>query len=402
MKRSAINLPYDQAQEFLFTLRGQSVRVFSKPGIPQWDRLTIASQLLAENIRLKPADKVLLLGCGHGALAACLARLVSAGSLQVVDTSLISIRMTVRTLAANAIHNARVNDRYPVLQDVQGTCDVVAMVLPKGRKLARRWLAEAYSALKAGGCLYLAGPSQEGIQSVAKDAASLFGECVWLSYKKRNRVACLLKKADLPLADRPLEWVSEPGVLPGTWRAFQATVRGKSYTIHSLPGVFSCDELDEGTLFLLENVQVRPGSKVLDFGCGYGILGLVAASLGAGQVDLVDVNLLAVASAQENIRLNGQTGISVFPGDGLAWAGDHSYDLIVSNPPFHSGKEVEFDVTEAVIDQARRVLSPGGRLVLVANRFLRYDRQMRLAMGNVESIAQNNRFHVLSSELKPQ
>jgi 16S rRNA (guanine1207-N2)-methyltransferase len=393
--------PYDQSREFTFLLRDQPVHVFSKAGFPHWDRLTSACQLLAENARIASSDRVLLMGSGHGALAVCLARQIPQGCLRVADASLVCIRLTAQTLTANSIQNALVYDRFPFPYENPGWFDQVIIELPKGRKLARRWLVEAYSALKIGGSLYLAGPNQEGIQPAIRDADELFGNSLLLSYQKGNRVARFIKGDTYPNLGRSPGWASEPGIQPGTWHTFPFTIRGKEYLIHSLPGVFSYNEIDKGTQLLIENLSVSNRDKVLDFGCGYGIIGLVASNLGASQVDMVDSNMMAVASAQENICRNGLADISAFADDGLAWAKDHSYDLIVSNPPFHNGKEVDFDVAETFIEQARRVLKYHGRLILVANRFLRYDRQMRACFGNHEILAQTNYFHLLSSIKKP-
>jgi 16S rRNA (guanine1207-N2)-methyltransferase len=401
MKNSSQRSFYNQVKEFTVSLRGEPIHVFSKPGMPHWDRMTSASQLLADNIQVSPSDKVLLSGSAHGALAVCLARLVPQGCLQVSDTNLVCINLTKQTLEANAIRNTEVRDLNPFPTEKPGWFDVVVMVLPKGRKLARRWLVEAYTALKNGGILYLAGPNQEGIQPVIKDGGELFGGSVLLDYRKGNRVARLIKREGSTAANPSPSWASEPGIQPGTWHAFSTVIQGKEYTIHNLPGVFSYNELDEGTALLLDNLAVPNGSRVLDFGCGYGIIGLVAASLGAGQVDLVDADLLAVTSSRENIRINGIEDITAFPADGLAWAKDRTYDLLVTNPPFHNGKEVDFDITEAFIEQAPRVLNPGGKLVLVANRFLRYTLQLKSSFGNVDLLAKNNRFHVLSSTYKP-
>jgi len=393
--------PYDQSREFTFLLRDQPLHVLSKAGFPHWDRITSACQLLAENVRLIPTDRVLLMGSGHGALAVCLARQIPQGCLRVADASLICIRLTAQTLQANAIQNAQVYDRFPFPYENPGWFDKVIIELPKGRKLARRWLVEAYSALKIGGSLYLAGPNLEGIQPAIRDAAELFGNSLLLSYQKSNRIARSTKGENHPDAELRPSWASEPGIQPGTWYTFHTVIRGKAYLIHSLPGVFSYDEIDEGTQLLIENLLVPNGAKVLDFGCGYGIIGMVASNLGASQVDLVDANIMAVASAQESIHRNGLARISAFSGDGLAWAEDHSYDLLISNPPFHNGKDVEFAVAETFIEQAQRVLKNHGKLILVANRFLRYDRQMQTCFGNIEILAHTNHFHLLSSNKKP-
>ena len=74
MKEPQNRPPYLQPREFSVSLSGQTVRYYSKPGIPEWERVTPASLLLAEYTELTPEARVLLLGCRHGALAVALAR----------------------------------------------------------------------------------------------------------------------------------------------------------------------------------------------------------------------------------------------------------------------------------------------------------------------------------------
>ena len=71
---------------------------------------------------------------------------------------------------------SRCNTRFPA-----EAYQTIVINLPKGRKLARRWLVEAWSALQPGGELYLAGANPEGIQSVIQDAGSLFGNATVLA-----------------------------------------------------------------------------------------------------------------------------------------------------------------------------------------------------------------------------
>jgi 16S rRNA (guanine1207-N2)-methyltransferase len=81
--------------------------------------------------------------------------------------------------------------------------------------------------------------------------------------------------------------------------------------------------------------------------------------------------------------------------DALSAVSDERYHLVVTNPPFHVGKPVDHEAAHAFIEHARYVLSPGGRLLLVANRFIRYDRFMRAQYGRVECLAETGRYHVL-------
>ena len=74
---------------------------------------------------------------------------------------------------------------------------------------------------------------------------------------------------------------SSQGAIRNTGNDYDLAIAGESFRIASLPGVFSHDRLDEGTAFLLANVRVHPDERVLDIGCGWGAIGLVAARQGA-------------------------------------------------------------------------------------------------------------------------
>ncbi len=370
-------------------IAGKTISVIAKPGLPYWNTVSPAVHLLAEEA--SPGEKTLLIGCGRGELAALF---TPRTRLWLADNNHLALQTTRLTLQENNL---------PPVEIIQlplptAEFDTVAMTLPKGRKLARRWLVEAHAALADGGALYLAGANDEGIQSVLADADSLFGNSGILGYKKGNRIARMRKLAH----ERSLPpWASEPGIARGSWYEWELTVLGKTYALRTLPGVFSYDQLDEGTALLLEHLQVPAGASVLDFGCGYGIIGMAAAQMGAASVDLVDADLFAIASAQENLARNGIPNGRVLPSDVLSAVSDQKYQLVVSNPPFHSGKSVEYTMTETFITHAYHLLEAGGQMMLVANRFIRYDRLLQSVFGQAEVVAQTGKFHVLRASKLP-
>ena len=98
----------------------------------------------------------------------------------------------------------------------------------------------------------------------------------------------------------PTEWADE-----SPWKPQMRVVRRPeaSYTIVTMPGVFSWDHLDDGTDLLLDHLGVEPDMDVLDMGCGYGIIGLAAARAGA-RVVMVDDDLLAVRCARASVHVN--------------------------------------------------------------------------------------------------
>jgi 16S rRNA (guanine1207-N2)-methyltransferase len=193
------------------------------------------------------------------------------------------------------------------------------------------------------------------------------------------------------------DWASEPGIAPGTWAEIDLEVGGRHVQLASLPGVFAYDRLDEGTALLLQHLPDVQGARVLDAGCGYGPIGLAASLGGAARVLMVDVNTLAVAAAQENIARLQASACTAVAGDALAPAEGQQSDLMLSNPPFHTGKQVTYDVAETFIRHGQRLLQPGGRMVLVANRFIRYDRLLGELFAHVETLADDRRYHVLGA-----
>lgn len=383
--------PYYETREFQATLRGESLRYFSKPGLPAWDRVTRATALLAEAVELSTSAHALVLGCRRGELGAVLGCQHPDASIVLADTHVVALDLAALTIAANSVPNVVV-DRDFLLQPRAGEqFDVVAMELPAGRKTARRWLAYAHAALKPGGALYLAGPNHEGIQPVIDDGRALCGSATILGYKDKNRIARAVKERGMPAPD----WSREAGIAPGTWHAWDTEARGNTFHLHSLPGVFAFDKLDAGTALLLDQLNVPAGAYVLDIGCGYGIIGMLAARLGAAQVDMVDANLLAVASARENVSGNAIAHCDVYASDATSAVAGKRYDLIVTNPPFHAGKAVEYDMAHVFIEDAQRLLAPGGQFMLVANSFIRYDRLLAARFKQVDVRADNGRFQVL-------
>ncbi len=381
--------------EFIAALDGQEIRYFTRPGLSNWDSVSPSMTLLSEHVDLSHEKRVLQMGIGHGAAAVSLARKLVTGKLWLMDIHWIALELAALTLEANQVRNACLLNQTSLLPEETGAFEVIAIDLPKGRKLAQRWIIEAYHLLSPGGVLYLAGAKDWGIRSISEDAEQIFGQGTLLAYKKGNRILRFRKSQDqLPEQG----WWKVSGVAPGTWHEFQAETPQGVLPIRSLPGVFSFDRLDEGTALLFPFLQANTQERVLDLGCGYGILGLAAALSGATQVDLVDENLLAVAASKENLRLHLVSTAQVYPSDVLEAVKEQRYSLIVTNPPFHSGKSVDYHTTQAFIEQGWQALDRGGRFLLVANRFIRYDRMMEKIFPRVEEMARTNRYQVLQGE----
>lgn len=152
-----------------------------------------------------------------------------------------------------------------------------------------------------------------------------------------------------------------PGV-PSQRRDVDARLRGRSWTFLTDRGVFAREGVDPGTRLLIEAMRVEGGDRVLDLGCGYGPIGLVAATLALrGRVVMVDVNERAVVLARENAVRAGLENVEVYQGDGTAPVRGRTFDVVAMNPPIRSGR----DTVRRLLRECEEALRPGGRFYLV-------------------------------------
>lgn len=141
-------------------------------------------------------------------------------------------------------------------------------------------------------------------------------------------------------------------------------VLDRCFTFYTDNGVFSKDGLDFGSRLLLESIPLEEvGGKILDMGCGYGVFGIVLASITKCQADMVDVNLRALHLAKMNVQENRVQGISVFESDTYTNVTD-KYSCIVTNPPIRAGKKVVYDI----LFNAKDYLEENGKLFLVIRK----------------------------------
>lgn len=146
-------------------------------------------------------------------------------------------------------------------------------------------------------------------------------------------------------------------------RRLQVLLRGRTWDLDTAGGVFARRGLDEGTRLLIKAMTIGRADRVLDLGCGYGPIGLVAAWLAPrGRALLVDTNRRAAALALGNAAANGLTNVHVLVADGAGAVGEGTMDVVATNPPIRAGRRV----VRGFVADAWRVLRPGGRLFLVA------------------------------------
>ena len=160
--------------------------------------------------------------------------------------------------------------------------------------------------------------------------------------------------------------------------------------------MFSHGRLDEGSELLLAEQQALPAGRVLDFGCGSGVLSLVMARRNPGcRFELVDIDALAIYCARQSLALNG-VAAEVHASDGLSDVHGR-FAAVISNPPFHTGIRQDTSIAERFFEQVTRNLQPGGELRIVANGFLRSPPLIEEHIGPCQVLRENNRFKVYSA-----
>ena len=159
-----------------------------------------------------------------------------------------------------------------------------------------------------------------------------------------------------------------------------AEVLGQRLELETRPGLFSPERADRGTLAMLSRAQFEPGMKVLDLGCGCGLVGILAARLcGEENVMLSDIDPLAVQVTASNAARNGVPGVRVAVSDGLSGLAETGFDLILSNPPYQS----DFSVAKAFIEKGFNRLKLGGRMLMVTKRREWYRNKLIAIFGGV-------------------
>ena len=186
--------------------------------------------------------------------------------------------------------------------------------------------------------------------------------------------------------------------LPAKTHVRHYDIEALQLTLQSLPNVFSGDRLDGGSQLLLRTLPQTPQAKeVVDLACGNGVLGLAAIATGiTSSVTFCDESAMAIESARRNsdqLAAPGDVNVQFHQGDGLLELAT-SPDLILCNPPFHLHHVVDEFAGQRLLRQCARELKPGGRLLLVANRHLKYAPLLRRQFARVERLTQDNRFVV--------
>ncbi|GIC76183.1 16S rRNA (guanine(1207)-N(2))-methyltransferase RsmC [Moritella sp. F3] len=259
---------------------------------------------------------------------------------------------------------------------------VALIYMSKSKAEVEYLLANITEHLEDGAMIFMVGENNAGIRSANKFFAPYGDICNKLDAARRSSL--FVTELNKPVA----KFVQDDWVT-----TFPISVNGVDLTVCTLPGVFSHGKLDTGSNILLNNLHKKPSGRVLDLGCGAGIIGsYIAKRFPESKVEMTDVSALAVKSSQLTLAANelaGQAYLSDVYSDV-----EGTFDYIISNPPFHAGLKTHYASTETFLKEANGYINTRGHLVLVANSFLKYPEIIEAAFGHCLLQIKSSKFAV--------
>ncbi|MEV8530450.1 methyltransferase [Streptomyces sp. NPDC051211] len=341
-------------------------------------------------VDLAGAGQIAVLGDRWGALVTALA---AYHPTQITDSAL-THAATEANLARAGVPADSV--RLLTTQDAPPErIDVLLVRVPKSLALLEDQLYRLAPHLHEGTVVVGAGMVKEIHTSTLKLFEKVLGPTrTSLAEKKARLIFCTPAKPGTPGASRAVDpW-------PVTYTVDEDGGSGAGLTVVNHAGIFCADRLDVGTRFFLQNIPTNTdGARVLDLGCGNGVVGTaVAVADPDAELVFTDESYQAVASARATFEANvrqGRDRAQFLVGDGVAGLPPGSVDLVLNNPPFHSHQATTDATALRMFAQSRKVLRPGGELWVVANRHMGYHTHLRRLFGNSEVVASEPKFVVL-------
>lgn len=349
-------------------------------------------KLLLHSIELKPGEIVIDFGSQAGIIGTALAATHQENKLIILDSNLENIGIANHNIEANILANAEVIPSIGLeglaAQHIFPSVIVYAPLRFLNAEVVMEQIKISKAVMKKGGRLYLVAHKQGGAEKYIATATEIYGDGTTEIIEKGGggfRIVRSEKKEENIQTD-----------FTPQFKTTEFEVLGERFQVETLPSLFSQEGLDNGTRLLLENVNLRNYKRMMDLGCGWGAIGIVASRINEqGQTTMADIDLRATYSAEHNVKNLGLTSrINVIATDDINTV-PGKFDLVVSNPPFHE----DFPTLVKIFNGTRNVLEKGGEIyIVVGNKYLEKFRDVLLkTFGKAQPVISNEKYTVLRS-----
>jgi 16S rRNA (guanine1207-N2)-methyltransferase len=275
-----------------------------------------------------------------------------------------------------------------VKAEISGSFAVVLVLPPRQRDEARALLARALRLTAPGGLIVSCQHNQEGGRTMESDLTKLTGPVSTLN-KHRCRV-CWTKVTPGSINQDLVE----------QWIALDAPKPIADGRFVSRPGLFAWDRIDAGSQLLAKHLTADLQGAAADLGAGFGYLSaeVLARCPRITSIDLYEAEARALTLAKQNLSALSSRATLNYRWHDVTAGLSHSYDVIVTNPPFHtSSREDRPDIGRSFIRVAADALRPRGHLWLVANRHLPYEAILNERFGRIRQVASEHGYKIIEA-----
>ena len=282
--------------------------------------------------------------------------------------------------------------------------DQVLYRVSKEKTVTHHIINSSQRLLKQDGNLVLTGEKNDGIKTYTDKACSFLNSYSGNTAKPKKQgkaYISVIHNQPYTKQQHSDQASQEPPLDDGNYPQLRSCITVDNQTLFSKPGLFGWNKVDLGSAFLANYLpeffqrQGAESKQILDLGCGYGYLSLMAGKHANARIVATDNNAAAIAACSKNFSEFGING-EVIAGN-CAKNINEKFDSVLCNPPFHQGFDTDNILTQCFVDSSYQHLNQGGKALFVANRFVPIERcaEKFFKTKNIEKVAENKSFKLL-------
>lgn len=346
---------------------------------------------LLKALEIGEGELVVNLESGDGVVGCMIADKYHDSQVILIDSNLAEVPIARRNAVVNSLANIEVVPGIGIQSLAETENPDVVVYTPNrftGYDLVQEQLSEIAKRLSVGGRLYLLSHKKGGVNRHIALMEAYFGASN-VSMVGRGGGGVRVIEA---VKNEELQTESYPTYIP-----IEIEILDHKLTVETSASLFSKEGIDQGTRFLLETIDLNEGKEILDVGSGWGAIGLTIATINpAAHVTMFDVDLRAVDAATRNTEKLGLSDrVKVIGTADIINDIPGSYDVVLSNPPFHQNNAILNQLFVGVRDKTAK----NGKIYLVIEKSYapKFSDILNNVMGNGRTVADNGRYVILTS-----